>query len=163
MDAIDLTSVWLANQKKMETEQCSTFHKQAYKDNSFIVKFWIIWKLGPYEEPCVILFSKEPCNSREVSIEYLQRVLLANRGRLLLRTPGLVRFGACICCNVDTIHSWACHVYGPLSSEHLEVGQKLLHILSFLRRVLIAKYCSVLYFCLPSLQRSSSLAGEGSK
>ena len=43
----------------------------------------------------------------------LQRLRLANRGRLLLRTPGPVPFGTCICSNVETILSWACHVYGP--------------------------------------------------
>ena len=42
---------------------------------------------------------------REVSIEHLQRVRLANRGRLLLRTPGDIPFGTCICSNVETIHS----------------------------------------------------------
>ena len=42
----------------------------------------------------------------------LQRVRLANRGRLLLRTPGPVPFGTCICSNVETILSWTCHVYG---------------------------------------------------
>ena len=39
--------------------------------------------------------------------------LLANRGRLLIRTPGPVPFGTCICSNVETILSWTCHVYGP--------------------------------------------------
>ena len=43
----------------------------------------------------------------------LQRVRLANRGRLLLWTPGPVPLGTCICSNVETILSWACHVYGP--------------------------------------------------
>ena len=43
----------------------------------------------------------------------LQRVRLANRGRLLLRTPGPVPFGTCICSNVETILSWTCYVYGP--------------------------------------------------
>ena len=43
----------------------------------------------------------------------LQRVRLANRGRLLLRTPGPVPFGTCICSYVDTILSWTCHVCGP--------------------------------------------------
>ena len=43
----------------------------------------------------------------------MQRVRLANRGRLLLRTPGPVPFGTCICSNVETILSWTCHVYGP--------------------------------------------------
>ena len=43
----------------------------------------------------------------------LQRLLLANRGCLLLRTPGPVPFGTCICSNVKTILSWTCHVYRP--------------------------------------------------
>ena len=43
----------------------------------------------------------------------MQRVRLANRGRLLLRTPGTVPFGTCICSYVETILSWTCHVYGP--------------------------------------------------
>ena len=43
----------------------------------------------------------------------LQRMRLANRGRLLLRTPGPVPFGTCTCSNVETILSWTCHVYGP--------------------------------------------------
>ena len=43
----------------------------------------------------------------------LQRVRLANRGRLLLRTPGPAPFGTCVCSGVETILSWACHVYGP--------------------------------------------------
>ena len=34
-------------------------------------------------------------------------------GRLLLRTPGPVPFGTCICSNVETILSWTCHVYRP--------------------------------------------------
>ena len=38
----------------------------------------------------------------------LQRVRLANRGRLLLRTPG-----PCICSYVETILSWTCHIYEP--------------------------------------------------
>ena len=43
----------------------------------------------------------------------LQRVRLANRGCLLLRTPVPVPFGTCICSNVETILSWTSHVYGP--------------------------------------------------
>ena len=35
----------------------------------------------------------------------LQRVRLAIRGRLLLRTPGPVQFGTCICSNVEIILS----------------------------------------------------------
>ena len=51
---------------------------------------------------------------REVFIGYLQRVL-ANRGRLLLRTPGPVPFGTRTCSNVETILSWTCHIYGPFA------------------------------------------------
>ena len=47
----------------------------------------------------------------------LQRVRLANRGRLLLRTPGPVPFGTCICSNVETILSCTCHVYGHFESR----------------------------------------------
>ena len=43
----------------------------------------------------------------------LQRVRLANRGRLLLRTPGPVPFGTCIYSYVETILSLTCYVYGP--------------------------------------------------
>ena len=43
----------------------------------------------------------------------LQRVRLANRGLLLLRTSCPVPFETCICSNVGTIHSWTCQVYGP--------------------------------------------------
>ena len=42
----------------------------------------------------------------------LQRVRLANRGRLLPRTPGSVPLWTCICSNVETIFFWACHVFG---------------------------------------------------
>ena len=35
----------------------------------------------------------------------LQRVRLANRGLSILRTPGPVLFGTCICSNVETILS----------------------------------------------------------
>ena len=55
----------------------------------------------------------------------LQRVRLANRGCLLLRTPGLVPFGTCICSNVETILSWTCHVYGP-SEFRTSLGTSIL-------------------------------------
>ena len=41
----------------------------------------------------------------------LERAQLANRGRLLLLTPGPVPFGTCICCNIETILSLTCHVF----------------------------------------------------
>ena len=47
---------------------------------------------------------------REVSIEHLQREQLANRGRLLLWTPGPVAFWSCICSNAYTGLFWTCHV-----------------------------------------------------
>ena len=49
----------------------------------------------------------------EVFIGHLQRVRLANRGRLLFRTPGSVPFWTCICSNVETILSLTCHIYAP--------------------------------------------------
>ena len=58
----------------------------------------------------------------------LQRVRLANRGRLLLRTPGPVPFGTCICSNVETILSWTCHVYGPFEFR-TSLGTSILLIL----------------------------------
>ena len=61
----------------------------------------------------------------------LQRVRLANRGRLLLRTPGPVPFGTCICSIVDTILSWTCHVYGPFESR-TSLGTSILRFISSL-------------------------------
>ena len=49
---------------------------------------------------------------QEVAIEHLQRVLLANRGHLLLQTPGPAPFWTFICPNVETILSCTCHVFG---------------------------------------------------
>ena len=66
---------------------------------------------------------------REFSIGHLQWVRLANRGRLLLRTPGPVPFGTCICSNVDTILSWTCHVYGPFEFR-TSLGASILLITS---------------------------------
>ena len=61
----------------------------------------------------------------------LQRVRLANRGRLLLRTPGPVPFGTCICSNVETILSWTCHVYGPFEFR------------TFLGTSILLRYCNI--------------------
>ena len=58
----------------------------------------------------------------------LQRVRLTNRGRLLLRTPGPVPFGTCICSNVETILSWTCLVYGPFESR-TSLGTSILLVL----------------------------------
>ena len=57
----------------------------------------------------------------------LQRVWLANRGRLLLRKPGPVHFGTYICSNVEAILSWTCHVYGPFEFRS-SLGTSILHI-----------------------------------
>ena len=59
----------------------------------------------------------------------LQGVRLANRGRLLLRTPGPVPFGTCICSNVETILSWTCHVYGPFEFR-TSLGTSILPLIS---------------------------------
>ena len=57
----------------------------------------------------------------EVSIEHLQRVWHANRGRLLLRTPGPVSLWAWKCSNVESNLSWTCLVSGLLTFEHPSV------------------------------------------
>ena len=59
----------------------------------------------------------------------MQRVRLANRGRLLFRTPGPVPFGTCICSNVETILSWTCHVYGPFEFR-TSLGTSILFIIN---------------------------------
>ena len=51
----------------------------------------------------------------------LQQVRLTKRGRLLLRTPCPVPFRTCICSNVETIFTLACHVYRTLNFEHPSV------------------------------------------
>ena len=59
----------------------------------------------------------------------LQRVLLANRGRLLLRTPGPVPFGTCICSNVETIDNFFPELVmstEPLSFEQFQHPSVLL-------------------------------------
>ena len=61
----------------------------------------------------------------------LQRVRLANIGHLLLRTPGPVPFGTCICSNVETILSWTCHVHG-LFELWTSLGSSIL-LLKFVR------------------------------
>ena len=50
-----------------------------------------------------------------------QRVRHANRGRLLLRTPGPVPLWTCMCSNVETNLSWTCLVSGLLNFEHPSV------------------------------------------
>ena len=60
----------------------------------------------------------------------LQRMRLANRGRLLLRMPGPVPFGTCICSNVETILSWTCHVYGPFEFRTFLGTSILLYLIS---------------------------------
>ena len=69
--------------------------------------FWTYYRTGPYYRFWPYTQIKGGFHRA------LQRVCLANRGRLLLRTPGPVPFGTCICSNVETIHSRTCHVYGP--------------------------------------------------
>ena len=68
----------------------------------------------------------------------LQRVRLANRGRLLLRTPGPVPFGTCICSNVETILSWTCHVYGPFEFR-TSLGTSILPYIAYIVRLWITR------------------------
>ena len=51
----------------------------------------------------------------------LQRARLANRGRLLLRTPDPVPFGTCICSNVETCFPELVMSTDLLSFEHPSV------------------------------------------
>ena len=77
----------------------------------------------------------------------LQRVRLANRGRLLLRTPGPVPFGTCICSNVETILSWTCHVYGPFEFR-TSLGTSILlskTIHDWHRSLRIVSYRAIIY------------------
>ena len=74
-----------------------------YSDIKLYTNFWTYHRTGPYY----------PFWPYYQILRGLQRVRLANRGRLLLRTPGPVLFGTCICSNVETILSWTCRVYGP--------------------------------------------------
>ena len=94
----------------------------------------------------------------------LQRVRLANRGSLLLRTSGPVPFGTCICSNVETILSWTCHVYGPFDfraslgtsicfEKHLE--SSLDHTSTFCRNLVI--FCSKNMCLKESLTRFSTV------
>ena len=69
--------------------------------------FWTYHRTGPYNQ--FRPYYHIPGGFHRT----LQRVRLANRERLLLRTPGPVPYGTCICSNVETILSWTCHVYGP--------------------------------------------------
>ena len=50
---------------------------------------------------------------------------LTNRGRSILWTPRPVPYGTCICSNVETIHSWTCHVYGPFGFR-ISLGTSIL-------------------------------------
>ena len=73
----------------------------------YYTNFWTYHRTGPY-------YQFWPYNHISGGFHRtLQRVRLANRGRLLLRTPGPVPFGTCIFPKVETILSWTFHVYGP--------------------------------------------------
>ena len=57
------------------------------------------------ESPCISYSYTRSVASKIFNYKRSLRVRLANRGRLLLRTPGPVPFGTCICSNVETILS----------------------------------------------------------
>ena len=84
---------------------------------TYDVCVWLLmtFPLGLVVSPWFKIYKFDMCVHR-----ILQRVRLANRGRLLLRTSGPVPFGTCICSNVETIFSWTCHV-DLLSFEHPSV------------------------------------------
>ena len=64
-----------------------------------------------FEHPSVLLFCLLP--NFGGFHRPLRRMRLAGGGRLLLRTPGPVQFGACVCSDVEAIFSWACRVCRP--------------------------------------------------
>ena len=64
---------------------------------------------------------------REVSKGHLYSVRLTNRERLLLRTPGPVRYGTLICSNDETIHPWTCRAYGTFEFRTTHGTSILLH------------------------------------
>ena len=82
----------------------------------------------------------------------LQRLRLANRGRLLLRTPGPVHFGTCICSNIETILSWTCHVYGPFEFR-TSLGTSILLKTYCYVMILFPLSCKALDHSLSSSQR----------
>ena len=86
---------------------------------------------------------------REVSIGHLQRVRLANRGRLLLRRPDPVPLRTCICSNVETILSWTCHIYVPfefrttLGTSILLLPRRIQHFQKRIDSMLISNHLSM--------------------
>ena len=83
-----------------------------------------IWDMSIYSDTPqlsdILLISKQDfiadfdliTKFREVSIKYLQRVWLVNKGRLLIRTPGPVPFKTGIFCHVETYLLKNCHISG---------------------------------------------------
>ena len=74
----------------------------------------------------------------------MQRVRHANRGRLLLWTPGPVPLWDLHVSNVETNLSWACLVSGPLNFEHPSV---LLFCFQSEEAVLWRRAPSLTYLC----------------
>ena len=75
-------------------------------------KFWPCYRTGPFYLLWLYYQFSGGFNY------HLQRPV--NRGCLILRTPGPVPFGTCICSNVEIIHSWTCHVsrlFIPLANK----------------------------------------------
>ena len=61
--------------------------------------------------------------------------------RLLLRAPGLLPFGTCICSYVDTILFWTCHVYVPFEFR-TSLGTSI-----SLNLQILQNYCDMVKFC----------------
>ena len=107
-----LWSIWGSHKTWSPHLQNVTWHSGTWSStvttltDQTLHQFWTYHRTGPYYQFW---------HNYQISGGFhrtLQRVRLANRGRLLLRTPGPVPFGTCICSNVETILSWTCHVYG---------------------------------------------------
>ena len=104
---------------------------------------WIYYRTGPY-------YRFWPYHQISGGFHRtLQRVRLANKGRLLLRTPCPVLFETCICFNVDTFFPELVMSTDLLSFEHPSVLLFCFFKLSHLTRMPSCDICNVwLLFCL---------------
>ena len=67
--------------------------------------------------PCIII-RKKYCLRNYISPFRLNRNFIPpSKENFLLRTPGSVLFGNCICSNVETIHCLTCHLSGLWTSN----------------------------------------------
>ena len=113
---------------------------------------WTYYRTGPY-----YLFWPYYQTSRGFH-RTLQWVRLANRGRLLLQTPGPVPFWTCICSTFETFLFWTCHVYRPF--EFRTSLRNLYFALWPLRLMWLLDWCLYIFFKWVSFEYTA-VAGSG--